>query len=529
MDLQLFLALNAMTISALVIAITVIYRPKNQPEWLAAHAPWLGVNAAVLVAGALALWLTPAWAGIIVALIFVPLVALPWLLFSQSQRQAMAGRPRVAARLAQWAAMLHPTTANLVNAKLMAAMSGDEDANTKALAELATTAPREYRPRIKAQLALVKRDWSELLALAATNGQIDPFMKPLEIRALGESGRVDAMVQCYLGSRGELAGAAGAMPLLTVLAFGGRPNGVAALLDQRLAALDKDTKDYWAALGYLKSVTNTAPGERALAKLATEATNTRVRTAAKRQLDAFSGVPARPWPLATQMDLDLVEQQVLQETMVREQSNSRLPVTLTLIAVNLAAFAAEVALGGSTDSDTLISLGALWPPEVLEGGEWWRLLTATFLHFGPIHLASNMFVLWVLGRLLEPILGTARMILTYLTGGVVSSAFVLWLMSSSQTNYGLLVGASGAIFALLGAEAMIVLLSWWRDPKNFDRRKLSTLAVMLGIQIVIDLSVPNVSFAAHASGFFAGMLGLLLWPLRGMTRRQSNPRSGAQS
>jgi rhomboid protease GluP len=149
---------------------------------------------------------------------------------------------------------------------------------------------------------------------------------------------------------------------------------------------------------------------------------------------------------------------------------------------------------------------------VLEDGEWWRLVTASFLHFGPIHLATNMFVLWILGRLLEPVLGTARMLTIYAIGGVASSAFVLALMVANDTDYGLLVGASGAIFALLGAEAGLLLADWLRNRATFDSRKLSSLAMMLGLQVVIDMSLPNVSFAAHASGFVTGLVVMLAWP-----------------
>jgi rhomboid protease GluP len=514
MDLQLFLALNAMTVSALVIAVIIIYRPRDQPGWLNANLPWVGVNAAVLAVGALAFMFAPGMAGTLVAFIFLPFVAAPVLLFSQSQRQALMGRLPLAARLARIAAILHPTTANKVHADLTAALAGDDDSNAKALSALAATAPREYRPLVLAQLAITRRDWREVLAIAGARDPSDIAMKPMEIRALGETGRIEPMVQSYMVGRSALAGPQGLMSKLIVLAFGGRPDGVAALLAKKLAGMDAETKSYWTALGYLNSGTNTEPGERALVKLAAEAKRARTREASRQHLNAFAASPPQPLSALTQSSLDLIEHQTLVETSERPLPVMTLAATLGLIIANCLAFLAEIYMGGSENSDTLIGLGALWPPEVFENGEWWRLLTAAFLHFGPIHLASNMFVLWVLGRLLEPMLGSLRILAIYIIGVLVSSAFVLWLMKSGVTDYGLLVGASGAIFALLGAEAMIVLQSWWRDPEHFDRRKLSTLAVMLGLQIAIDLSVPNVSFAAHASGFFAGMLGLLLVPLR---------------
>lgn len=526
MDLQLLVALNAMTVSALVIAMIVIYRPRNQPGWLSANGPWLGVNGGVLALGTLALLLVPAWAGTAVAVVFIPFVAAPMILFSQSLRQAQAGHLRTAAWLARGAAWTHPTLANRMHAKLATAMAGNDEQNAAALAELAAGAPREYRPFIQAQRALLRRDWSEVLAIAGARDAGDTIMKPLEIRALGETGRTDAMVQSYLFGRSALIGAQGLMPRLVVLAFGGRPGGVAALLAKRFSAMDEETKSYWIGLARLHSSLS-ASGERVLVKLSAEAKRESTRLAARRQLNAFVAQPRQPLLASTEANLDLIEQQTLQETLERRQSLVAVPVTLGLIAVNLLAFAAEVVTGGSEDSEALINLGALWPPDVFESGEWWRLLTASFLHFGPIHLLSNMFVLWVLGRLLEPMLGAGRTLFIYLAGAVLSSAFVLWLMAEGYTSFGLLVGASGAIFALLGAETLVVLQNWWRDPEAFDRRKFSTLAVILGLQIVIDLSVPNVSFAAHVSGFFAGMLALLVVPIGGWRRTQTNSSSGA--
>lgn len=526
MDLQLFLALNAMTVSALVIAVIFIYRPRDQPGWFGSNLPWVAVNAAVLISGALALMLAPGLAGTLVALIFLPFVAAPVLLFSQSQRMALTGRLPLAARLARGAAILHPTTTNKMHADLTTAISGDDDANAKALSALATTAPREYRPLVLAQLAVTRRDWSEVLAIAGARDPSDTSMKAMEIRALGETGRIEPMVQSYIAGRSALVGPQGLMSKLIVLAFGGRPDGVAALLNKKLAGMDAETKSYWTGLGYLNSGTDTASGERALAKLAAEAKRERTREMSRQHLNAFAASPPQPLPAPTRSSLDLIEHQTLVETSERPLPVLALATTLGLIAVNVAAFLAEIYMGGSEDSEALIGLGALWPPEVFENGEWWRLLTASFLHFGPVHLASNMFVLWVLGRLLEPMLGSLRTLAIYILGALVSSAFVLWLMKAGITEYGLLVGASGAIFALLGAEAMMVLQSWWRDSEHFDRRKLSTLAVMLGLQIVIDLSVPNVSFAAHASGFFAGMVGLLLVPRRRQTTAPANSNSG---
>jgi membrane associated rhomboid family serine protease len=126
-------------------------------------------------------------------------------------------------------------------------------------------------------------------------------------------------------------------------------------------------------------------------------------------------------------------------------------VTRILIAINVAVFLAELALGGTLygTNNRIFDDGFLRSYEVADG-QWWRLLTAAFLHYGPIHLAMNMFSLWILGGPLEAWIGRGRFILVYLVSGLAGSAGALVLNPGSQT-----VGASGAIFGVIGAVVLL--------------------------------------------------------------------------
>jgi rhomboid protease GluP len=522
MDLQLFLAVNAMAVSAMVIGTMLIYRTAN-------NFGWIVVNAAVLAVGLVALWCAPDVAGWLVGLVFVPLVIGPVFFSRLAQRKSVLGRGAEAARYARWAAWLHPSEANRVNADVLAASLACSDTDTRALKDLGQRVPAPYRPLVNLQEAAMRRDWAEVLAHVDLAQDAPGIVKPLEIRALGETGRREAMVRAYAAARELLAAPAFAVARLTVLVFGGRPDGVHALLERPLKGLDDEVKAYWMALACLYSQGHSAPGRRALDTLATTSPNPATRRAAQRHLDAVAAHGAAPLSDRANTVLDVLEQRTVQTQIAKATAAQAAPLTTTLVVLNLLAFAAEVMSGGSENSDTLIKLGAVWPPDILEHGQWWRLLSACFLHFGPIHVATNMFVLWMLGRMLEPLLGLPRMLVIYLVGGIASSAFVLWLMFEGDTGYGLLVGASGAIFALLGAEAAIVCRAWYRDRANFDSRKLTSLLLMLSLQIVIDLSVPNVSFAAHGSGFVTGMAIMLAWPyvagLRDFKRFIPGPRA----
>jgi rhomboid protease GluP len=189
-----------------------------------------------------------------------------------------------------------------------------------------------------------------------------------------------------------------------------------------------------------------------------------------------------------------------------------------LIAANTIMFAMEIDRGGSEDLMTLYKLGALWPASVEKDGEWWRLGSALFLHFGWLHFTINMFSLFILGRIVEARFGTPRMLGVYSLGGLCSSAAVLYLMQHRIIETALLVGASGAVMALFGAMIAYQAVSWLRTRDILDRRPLAALLAIVIVQTVIDLSLPHVSLASHLAGLAAGLVIALplvgLWPKR---------------
>src|SRR5206468_7460612 len=135
-------------------------------------------------------------------------------------------------------------------------------------------------------------------------------------------------------------------------------------------------------------------------------------------------------------------------------------VTKILIALNVGIYLLELALGGDINGtgNRIYERGALvinaqYADGSLAGvahGEWWRLITAAFLHYGPIHLGLNMLVLWFIGPALEEYFGRWRYLLLYLVSGLAGSAGALLVTPNSPT-----VGASGAIWGLMGAAVLL--------------------------------------------------------------------------
>ncbi|MDN5919957.1 MAG: rhomboid family intramembrane serine protease [Pseudonocardia sp.] len=164
-----------------------------------------------------------------------------------------------------------------------------------------------------------------------------------------------------------------------------------------------------------------------------------------------------------------------------------------LIAINVAVFALTVAAAGSVSDNyasALFARTSLTPILVVDG-EWWRLLTSGFLHFGLLHLAFNMLAMWVIGRDVETVLGRWRLLAVYLVSLLGGSAAVM-LFSSPTTQT---AGASGAVFGLMGALA--VLLYRLKMPAG------QAIGVIV-INIVISFAIPGISWTAHLGGLVIG-------------------------
>ena len=187
------------------------------------------------------------------------------------------------------------------------------------------------------------------------------------------------------------------------------------------------------------------------------------------------------------------------------------PMVATMIALNIAMFIFEIALGGATNFNALHRLGALEPFAVLVRGEYWRLLTATFLHFGGLHLGVNLLALSFFGPTLEKIIGPLRFALCYLLCGIISCAEVAFMWRFGYFRADQLVGASGAVMGLVGTWAGVLLRE---RHLAHNRAALRSILLIIVIQSAFDFLTPQVSMAAHLGGFAAGVIiGLLIaWP-----------------
>lgn len=190
----------------------------------------------------------------------------------------------------------------------------------------------------------------------------------------------------------------------------------------------------------------------------------------------------------------------IEETEKREKvMNNKKPIlTYILILINVIVFALMYIYGnGSEDIETLKNFGANYIP-LVKSGEYIRLITSAFVHIGIIHLLSNMYALYVIGRQVEQLYGRMKYILIYFISAIMGSLFTV-VFSSSNT---VAAGASGAIFGLLGA-----LLYFGYSYRGYiGNGIINQVLPAILLNLVIGFSSPNIGNSAHIGGLIGGYL-----------------------
>ena len=205
----------------------------------------------------------------------------------------------------------------------------------------------------------------------------------------------------------------------------------------------------------------------------------------------------------------------------------RLPVvTLILIALNVAIFhPLELRLIASPqDLGPLIQFGAYSYHLIVEDGEYWRLLTSTFLHAHALHLLLNMGILFLLGSLLEGVYGRSRFLFFYLISAIISSVASLPFVQNA-----LGVGASGAVFGLIGVAVALGIRYKERLPRRLGRILGLRLLPFIAIDILLGFFIfpyfnYNVNNAAHLGGLFTGFVGGMVLTPEIFSHRRSEKR-----
>lgn len=182
-------------------------------------------------------------------------------------------------------------------------------------------------------------------------------------------------------------------------------------------------------------------------------------------------------------------------------------ITPIIIYLNILIFMIMVFAGFgfiSFKGQDLLAWGANFRPSTTNG-EWWRLLTSTFLHGGLMHLIANMYGLLFVGIYLEPLLGRTKYLTAYLLTGILASCASLWWYDATVS-----VGASGAIFGLYGLFLALLLTKIF--PPDFGKAFLTSTLIFIGYNLLMGLT-GGIDNAAHIGGLLSGfVVGLILYP-----------------
>ena len=169
------------------------------------------------------------------------------------------------------------------------------------------------------------------------------------------------------------------------------------------------------------------------------------------------------------------------------------PATVALVAINVFVYLVTVFQGAGINrpGGSLFADGVLFGPAVANG-DWYRRVTAMFLHASILHIAFNMFALYWLGTVVEQAIGSALFLLVYFVSGIAGSAGALVLSDPGAFT----VGASGAIYGIMGA----LLVLEYMTTGSFAGQAMGLIL----INLVITLSIPNISLGGHLGGLVGG-------------------------
>ncbi len=177
--------------------------------------------------------------------------------------------------------------------------------------------------------------------------------------------------------------------------------------------------------------------------------------------------------------------------------------TYAFLGMNLVVFVAMVVSGSDVlnpSPEQMLAWGANFGPRTL-GGDWWRLVSSTFVHVGLVHLALNMYALFAVGPMVERFLGTPSYVVTYICAGVLGSiasvAWNPWVVSA---------GASGSLFGLFGCLVGVLVAPWVRPPRRLLASTLKMVGFFLVLNLAYGLMATNIDMASHLGGLAGGIV-----------------------
>lgn len=189
------------------------------------------------------------------------------------------------------------------------------------------------------------------------------------------------------------------------------------------------------------------------------------------------------------------------EVQNRSQKKKLAFVNIAIVLINILVFVILDSIGDTENAGFMAAHGAVFPSLVILKGEYYRLFTAMFLHFGVNHLFSNMLVLFFLGDNLERAVGHVKYLVIYLLSGLCGAVFSMYMMIRTD-DPAVSAGASGAIFGMIGALVYIVIINKGR----LEDITIKRLGLMVILSLYMGYTSAGVDNMAHVGGLVSGFI-----------------------
>jgi rhomboid protease GluP len=480
---------------------------------------WLSVTAGLLALLGLLWWSIPDQAGFIAGPLWMLLILCPILLSRSLTLAVMHRQWNRATLIAKVLAVLHPMDGLQLQPMMTRVLSMiDQGRDDEVIDELAHMRQKDTPMAwtVNVLQAKARQAWPEILGWVEKRGDQERLMThppvvAAVLRALGEQGRQSEMVE-HFRKFGETEALhknvlAQSWMILQLGAFLGRRDIVEDMFDGPLGAVKQNSSEFWrGTTAQLAGQPDTARDHLQSARLTAQ--HSQLREIDQRLQQPLPALAAQILAPEQQSWLDNLAERSHHEQQFASLTSGgsrATPGTWMLCAILSVVFVIEMQ-GGANDVENLADLGALIVPVELTPGEWWRRISAGFLHFGALHLTMNLAALMLLGRWLERALGTGSMVACYLLSTLASIGLFPYFTNATIEQPQIVVGASGGVMGLLGALLGVALVGRAQKKSKLVATQLNVLLLLVALQLAFDNQTPMVSSLAHTLGLVAGLL-----------------------
>lgn len=491
---------------------------------------WIIIISLILLITLSLTYFVPQLAGIIGGIIWILLLLIPLSILKEINQLLYQEKFAKARKLSIYLKYLHPCDGCLELPQLLKALEiahqGDL-VQASQLIEKYSQHNQNFYNSAQILLFWLKGDWQNCLNLfddQLTIKQInqDTNLLIYYLRCLGETGQIQRLLNYYeqIESFLEKTGDQNIINLarMIVLSFAGEVELVEKIFKNYLDFYPKNTQQFWiiTAQFYGGNHKNTITNFEDLKEISHQVLINNINWRLSHHFIEEKTEHNQEFieKLIKKVNNNLADHKLYQKiTNINEKTAY---VTKIFIIINLLVFALEIIKGGSTNLQVLAKLGGLIPEYVINNREYWRLITANFLHYGWLHLSMNMLGLWIVGTFVEKIIGHFFYALIYLIsgiGGMIIFTLLTPLILDPNIPI-LLVGASGAIMGLVGVILAIFIKLTYQQKSRIFGERLRLLIFIILLQFIFDFFTPQVSFLIHLLGFILGLITGLFVPIK---------------